>query len=166
MIGHCSGTGVGQHINGQHAGRECELVVMSSLKSALTLLNGYFRKITDCVSKMMRCGYVQRILLAHNKITSIFLALLPFVFWRYPGRQSRIFRFRLCLADSTFLFCCFLFFLVCLTAGERLPQSRRERPWEVLQPPQRSVPGSCLHRRRWRKPRSSRRNCSCRSGRR
>ena len=74
MIGHCSGTGVGQHINGQHAGRECELVVMSSLKSALTLLNGDFRKITDCVSKMMGCGYVQRILLAHNK--------LPPFFWR------------------------------------------------------------------------------------
>ena len=71
MIGHCSGTGVGQHINGQHAGRECELVVMSSLKSALTLLNGYFRKITDCVSEMMRCGYVQRILLAHNKLPPV-----------------------------------------------------------------------------------------------
>ena len=71
MIGHCSGTGVGQHINGQHAGRECELVVMSSLKSALTLLNGHFRKITDCVSKMMGCGYVQWILLAHNKLPPV-----------------------------------------------------------------------------------------------
>ena len=165
MIGHCSGAGVGQHINGQHAGRECELVVMSSLKSALTLLNGYFRKITDCVSEMMRCGYVQRILLAHNKLPPVVcFGGTPVVKAGFPvpallsGQHLSFF--------AVFFFCCFLFFLVCLTAGERLPQSRRERPWEVLQPPQRSVPGSCLHRRRWRKPRSSRRNCSCRSGRR
>ena len=101
MIGHCSGTGVGQHINGQHAGRECELVVMSSLKSALTLLNGYFRKITDCVSKMMRCGYVQRILLAHNKLPPFFWRCCRLCFGGTPGRRRGCLLFPLRLADST-----------------------------------------------------------------
>ena len=73
---------------------------MSSLKSALTLLNGYFRKITDCVSKMMRCGYVQWILLAHNKLPPFFWRCCRLCFGGTPVVEEDFFC-PLRLADST-----------------------------------------------------------------
>ena len=63
LVGHCGGAGVGQHINGQHAGRECELVPVRCVQSALALLNGCLRKIAYSVCTVLRHCYIQRIVL-------------------------------------------------------------------------------------------------------
>ena len=88
-VGHSGGAGVGQHINSQHAGGESELIVVSSLQSALTLFHGDFGNVTGDVSYGAGGFYIQGIFVCHNTLTSI-------DFRGYPGH-----RFFVRLADST-----------------------------------------------------------------
>ena len=62
VVGHGGGAGVGQHINGQHAGGEGELIVVGGLQSALTLLHSDLGNIADGEGKMMGGGNVQLVL--------------------------------------------------------------------------------------------------------
>ena len=87
MVGHGGGAGVGQHVDGQHAGGESELVVVSGLQSALTLLNGNFGKVTDCKGEMMGGGNAQRILFRHNTLPP-YSALGALIFLEIP-RSSK-----------------------------------------------------------------------------
>ena len=69
-VGHSGGTGVGQHVDGQHASGECELVPVSSVQSTLTLLDGDLGQVTDCVSVRVGSSCLQGILLSHDNNTS------------------------------------------------------------------------------------------------
>ena len=66
VVGHGSGAGVREHINRQHAGGECELVIMGGLQDALALLDGNVGNVADGKGKVMGCGDIQRIFVTHN----------------------------------------------------------------------------------------------------
>ena len=102
VVGHGSGAGVRQHIDGQHAGGESKLVVVGGLQGTLTLLDGDFGEVTDGKCEMMGGGNAQRILFRHNTLPPYSaLGALKF-FWRYPGRRRAGFPGpALRLADST-----------------------------------------------------------------
>ena len=86
VVGHGGGAGVRQHIHGQHAGGECELVVMGGFQSALALFDGHVGDIADSKGKMMGGGNIQRILFRHNTLPPLIWHGVP-VFRGYPGRR-------------------------------------------------------------------------------
>ena len=66
MVGHGGGAGVGEHIDRQHAGGECKLIIMGGFQDAFALLDGNVGNIADGKGKMMGRGDIQRIFVAHN----------------------------------------------------------------------------------------------------
>ena len=63
LVGHGSGAGVRQHVDGQHSGGESELVPVSGVQGALTLLDGSLGQIAHDVSAMLRHRHIQGIVL-------------------------------------------------------------------------------------------------------
>ena len=66
VVGHGGGAGVGEHIDRQHTGRECKLIIMGGFQDAFALLDGNVGNIADGKGKMMGRGDIQRIFVAHN----------------------------------------------------------------------------------------------------
>ena len=66
VVGHGGGAGVGEHIDRQHTGGECKLIIMGGFQDAFALLDGNVGNIADGKGKMMGRGDIQRIFVAHN----------------------------------------------------------------------------------------------------
>ena len=66
LVGHGGGAGVGEHIDRQHTGGECKLIIMGGFQDAFALLDGNVGNIADGKGKMMGRGDIQRIFVAHN----------------------------------------------------------------------------------------------------
>ena len=79
VVGHGGGAGVGEHIDRQHAGGECKLVIMGGLQDALALLNGNVGNVADGKGKVMGCGDIQRIFVTHNTDLHLYWRFTPIV---------------------------------------------------------------------------------------
>ena len=92
LVGHRGGAGVGQHINGQHTGREREFIPVSCIQSALALLNRNVRQIANSKREMMGCGYIQRVVshvLVHINYLHFSWRVAPLFLEDTPGIDCR-----------------------------------------------------------------------------
>ena len=64
-VGHGGGAGVGEHIHGQHAGREGKFVVVGGFQGALPLLHGDLGDVPGHVGQAAGCFDGKLVLVAH-----------------------------------------------------------------------------------------------------